>query len=119
MDTNTSILYNSPALHALKRDQLLGLCKIHGVKASGKNADIVRRLKFHARTMQLDDASGDSDSDDNPTAANPAVPRVSEAWELMDTIEETDERSNKGSLTSLRTAGNMTTGEFGSSNSKG
>ncbi|PBK63218.1 hypothetical protein ARMSODRAFT_963455 [Armillaria solidipes] len=38
------ILHNSAALHSLKRDQLIRLCKIHGVKASGKNVDIAERL---------------------------------------------------------------------------
>ncbi|KAK0205408.1 hypothetical protein DFS33DRAFT_764760 [Desarmillaria ectypa] len=38
------ILRNPAALHSLKRDQLIRLCKIHGVKASGKNVDIAERL---------------------------------------------------------------------------
>lgn len=116
--TSIDILHNSPALHALKRDQLLSLCRVHGVRASGKNADIVRRLQQHAQTMNY---NNDEDQDMAiERASNPAVPRVSEQWEVvMDTIDESDERSQKGTITSLRTVGAGNAGEFGTGNSKG
>jgi hypothetical protein len=50
-DTTTEILFNSPALHSLKRNQLVKLCKIHSLKANGKNTDIVERLRQHAHTL--------------------------------------------------------------------
>ena len=43
MATTTQILFNSPALHSLKRDQLVKLCKIHSIKANGKNSDLIDR----------------------------------------------------------------------------
>ena len=48
MATTTEILFNSPALHSLKRDQLVKLCKIHSVKANGKNSEMIERLKQRA-----------------------------------------------------------------------
>ncbi|KAJ2922126.1 hypothetical protein H1R20_g14968, partial [Candolleomyces eurysporus] len=53
--TTTQILFNSPALHSLKRDQLVKLCKIHSIKASGKNVDLIQKLKQHAQTLPKDD----------------------------------------------------------------
>jgi hypothetical protein len=144
MDTHTQILFNSPALHSLKRDQLLKLCKTHGVKASGKNAEIVERLQ--ARGLQLQkDATGSLTPSDNPTDQassvvadastktesdtfhlnpNPryGVPRPSEQWEIvMDTIEELDEAS-QGTLkshNSLNRLGAGASGEFGAAGSMG
>lgn len=34
--SSNEILFNSPALHSLKRAQLVKICKRHGLKASGK-----------------------------------------------------------------------------------
>lgn len=55
MASTTQILFNSPALHSLKRDQLVKLCKIHSIKASGKNVDLIQKLKQHAQTLPKDD----------------------------------------------------------------
>ncbi|KAJ7879844.1 hypothetical protein B0H13DRAFT_2542616 [Mycena leptocephala] len=54
MSTTTQILFNSPALHSLKRDQLVKLCKIHSIKANGKNVELVERLKSHAKSLPRD-----------------------------------------------------------------
>ncbi|KAF5365221.1 hypothetical protein D9758_005423 [Tetrapyrgos nigripes] len=54
MSTTTDILFNSPALNSLKRDQLVKLCKIHSVKASGKNIELIARLKQVAETLPKD-----------------------------------------------------------------
>jgi len=54
MSTTTQILFNSPALHSLKRDQLVKLCKIHSIKASGKNVELIEKLKKHAETLPRD-----------------------------------------------------------------
>lgn len=53
--STTQILFNSPALHSLKRDQLVKLCKIHSIKANGKNVDLVEKLKEHAKMLPSDD----------------------------------------------------------------
>ena len=47
--STTDILFNSPALHSLKRAQLVQLCKRHNIKASGKNTELVDRLKEESR----------------------------------------------------------------------
>ncbi|KAF6751102.1 hypothetical protein DFP72DRAFT_1138141 [Ephemerocybe angulata] len=75
MSSTTQILFNSPALHSLKRDQLVKLCKIHAIKASGKNVDLIEKLKRHAETLPKDDPLSiavrgetnehDDDSNDN------------------------------------------------------
>ncbi|THG94970.1 hypothetical protein EW026_g6604 [Hermanssonia centrifuga] len=77
MSTTTEILFNSPALHSLKRDQLVKLCKIHSLKANGKNAELIDRLKQRAAQLPPDD---DDDT---------KMPRASEQWEMvMDDIQE-------------------------------
>ncbi|KAG5643325.1 hypothetical protein DXG03_001175 [Asterophora parasitica] len=70
MSTTTQILFNSPALHSLKRDQLVKLCKIHSIKASGKNVELIEKLKRHAETLPKDSllsiaarSEGDTDGD--------------------------------------------------------
>ena len=130
--TTTQILFNSPALHSLKRDQLLKLCKIHNIKAAGKNVDLIERLKQHATTLPPDAplnvavrSEDDSDSmsfDDSPPRTSqhyPAMSRPSEAWEVvMDDIQELPETSSsQNTLNSLRTVNNNA-GEFGTANSK-
>lgn len=128
MSTTTQILFNSPALHSLKRDQLVKLCKIHAVKASGKNVDLIDRLKQHAHTLPKDaplsiasrsedlnamqvDAESTAD-DDKENQGHPAY-RPSEQWEVvMDSIAETDEGSSSQDTLSTKR------GEFGTSSSK-
>ncbi|ORX39072.1 hypothetical protein BD324DRAFT_679573 [Kockovaella imperatae] len=39
------ILHNSPALHALKRHQLVSLSKKYGLRSSGKNDELIHRLQ--------------------------------------------------------------------------
>jgi hypothetical protein len=120
MSTTTEILFNSPALHSLKRDQLVKLCKIHSIKASGKNVDLIDRLKQHALTLPKDAplsiasrsegntvrANTDAERSDKENDQPKQIPRQSEQWEMvMETINEDDERSNKSN-------------EFGSRSSK-
>ncbi|KAH9851038.1 hypothetical protein C2E23DRAFT_255651 [Lenzites betulinus] len=65
MATTTQILFNSPALHSLKRDQLVKLCKIHSIKANGKNTELIERLKQHAQALPPEAlASSETDGDD-------------------------------------------------------
>ncbi|BGP11745.1 hypothetical protein JCM10049v2_007665 [Rhodotorula toruloides] len=49
------ILSNEAALHALKRPQLVSLAKVFGVKASGKNVEIIARLQEHGRWITQHD----------------------------------------------------------------
>ncbi|BGP03843.1 Proteophosphoglycan 5 [Rhodotorula toruloides] len=50
-----AILSNEAALHALKRPQLVSLAKVFGVKASGKNVEIIARLQEHGRWITQPD----------------------------------------------------------------
>jgi len=148
MSTTTQILFNSPALHSLKRDQLLKLCKIHAIKASGKNIDLIDRLKKHAATLPRDAPlsvairseqndentssrdNGEDEDDvlpegqggpalsDNDVAAV-QMHRPSEQWDVMESIQEVEENSSQSTLSSLRTLTNSSTSEFGSGSSKG
>ncbi|KAH8921139.1 hypothetical protein BT69DRAFT_356113 [Atractiella rhizophila] len=70
------ILESSPALHALKRPQLLALCKKHGLKANGKNVEIIERLKEHGHTLRQQE-QGVSPQKDGDEVAPPASPSKS------------------------------------------
>ena len=137
MSESTQILFNSPALHSLKREQLVKLCKIHALKANGKNVEIIERLKAHALTLPASDplsvatrsedprygAVPDSDDVDmeppSPAFAHSTMPRPSEQWEVvMDDIAEVEEKgSQPGTMNSLRTVDGVA-GEFGMATSK-
>ena len=138
MSTTTEILFNSPALHSLKRDQLVKLCKIHSIKASGKNVDLIQKLRRHAKTLPKDSplsiAARSESTDSIPVEADTpdteaeeikddasyrtTLPRQSEQWEMiMDSIEEEEEGSSQGTMSSQRTL-NGGTGEFGVGSSK-
>src|SRR4051794_21347073 len=111
MSTTTQILFNSPALHSLKRDQLVNLCKIHSIKATGKNSELVEKLKKHAETLPkgltlnpadspINDESGyHVQEKDNKTSKT--TERLSEQWELMENIEELKENTTNSTLSSL------------------
>ncbi|EGO01234.1 hypothetical protein SERLA73DRAFT_159705 [Serpula lacrymans var. lacrymans S7.3] len=136
MATTTQILFNSPALHSLKRDQLVKLCKIHTLKASGKNVELIERLKQHAQTLPPDNplniatrsenpeltgesTSAESKNDEEDEGSNGKIPmpRPSEQWEVvMDSIAEVDEEST---LKSRRGGASAQAGEFGTGGSKG
>ncbi|KAF8452640.1 hypothetical protein L210DRAFT_910294 [Boletus edulis BED1] len=133
MSTTTQILFNSPALHSLKRDQLVKLCKIHGLKAGGKNNTLIARLRLRARTLPLDDPLGTPTPSDSPdakpcadtedeasddsregTPINNTLSRPSEQWEVvMDTIAEVDEETLRS-----RGASDRQVSEFGTTTSK-
>ncbi|KAG5637266.1 hypothetical protein H0H81_005199 [Sphagnurus paluster] len=143
MSTTTQILFNSPALHSLKRDQLVKLCKIHSLKASGKNTELIEKLKRHAETLPrdaplrlaarrdegdvMDEGDADHTMDEGQSVDSQSanarwgfqMPRPSEQWEVvMEDIEEMEERgSSQGTLNSLRTVGGGSS-EFGTAMSK-
>ena len=125
MATTTQILFNSPALHSLKREQLVKLCKVHSLRANGKNTELIDRLKQYAQTLPKDaplslsarkengeeQGSSEEDGDDDPeVAATCGVVRP-----VMERIDEVDEKtsSSRGTLSSMRTTG-TSSGEFGS-----
>jgi hypothetical protein len=125
MSTTTQILFNSPALHALKRDQLLKLCKIHSLKANGKNVELVERLKEHAKTLPCDDPLSVAARSERPMEEEDEEDgtrgRPSEQWEMvMDTIQESGESSGSRSST-LRSTNSSTShtivSEFGTGGS--
>ncbi|KAI0050344.1 hypothetical protein FA95DRAFT_1555856 [Auriscalpium vulgare] len=133
MSETTQILFNSPALHSLKRDQLVKLCKIHSLKASGKNTEIIERLKTHAHTLPSSDPlsvaarseqPADDDGEEDMSLEQPSPPRFghvrpSEQWEIvMDDIEE-ESSSRGGTLNSLRTTSGQSASEFGTGSSRG
>ncbi len=62
--TTTQILFNSPALHSPKRDHLVKLCKIHSIKANGKNSELIERLKLRALELPPEAQYSPSDEDD-------------------------------------------------------
>ena len=124
------------------------LCKIHAIKASGKNIDLIDRLKKHAATLPRDAPlsvairseqndentssrdNGEDEDDvlpegqggpalsDNDVAAV-QMHRPSEQWDVMESIQEVEENSSQSTLSSLRTLTNSSTSEFGSGSSKG
>lgn len=129
MSTTTQILFNSPALHSLKREQLVKLCKIHSIKASGKNLELIERLKQRAQELPpealsainddgtLDDASSDMQDDQDDSPYSRRMQRPSEQWEIvMEDIEE--ESESFGTASSKGTLRGGAPGEFGSHNSK-
>lgn len=134
MSTTTQILFNSPALHSLKREQLVKLCKIHSLKANGKNLDLIQRLRQHAQLLPKDaplsvaarseyDAAipcqlVEADCDEQAMQELQSRPRPSEQWDVvMDSIEELEEHSSQGTLSSQRTVNNIASGEFGTGGS--
>lgn len=134
MSTTTQILFNSPALHSLKREQLVKLCKIHSIKANGKNVELIQRLRQHAQTLPKDsplniavrsDNSSEiplhklDEEDGDCVSYRSTMHRPSEQWEVvMDSIAEVEENS-QGTLSSQRTVSNNgTIGEFGNGSSR-
>lgn len=131
--STTQILFNSPALHSLKREQLVKLCKIHSIKANGKNAELIERLKQRAQEFPRDEDDVDRRQEQQEEvhvgglslpgaceAPKLQMPRPSEQWEVvMEDIPEVYESSSLGTISSkgsLRTQGGA--GEFGTGNSK-
>ena len=113
-EETTQILFNSPALRSLKRDQLVKLCKIHSIKASGKNVDLIQRLKDHASTLPPGDplrVAVHTDSDEEAYTLDSKRP--SSQWEVvMEDILEMPEPS-RTTLSSLRSVTSSVPDEFG------
>lgn len=129
MSTTTQILFNSPALHSLKRDQLVKLCKIHNIKANGKNVELIARLKQRAQEVAEEAEGGRKDEDEDDAIAQDdgplsdfgtQMPRPSEQWEVvMEDIQEVEETgSSQSTMTSTKGSIRTVAGEFGTSGSK-
>lgn len=132
--STTDILFNSPALHSLKRAQLVQLCKRHNIRASGKNVELVDRLKEHARSLPndnplnvairsekhsgypIDDRTSEDGSEDEERFR---PQRPSEMWEVV--MDDIPEEENYGSLPGSLSSKSMLTigasGEFGTGGS--
>ncbi|CDR99509.1 hypothetical protein [Sporisorium scitamineum] len=63
---NANMLLSPDALHRLKRKQLANLCRRFGIKAVGKNADLIQRLQQYAAS---------NIPADSPTKGNVAILR--------------------------------------------
>ncbi|KAG8741563.1 hypothetical protein FRC10_002687 [Ceratobasidium sp. 414] len=48
---SNEILFNSHALNSLKRTQLVKLCKRYGIKATGKNPELVAKLEAYSQNL--------------------------------------------------------------------
>lgn len=85
----TNMLLSPEALHCLKRKQLTNLCRRFGIKAVGKNADLIQRLQEYAAS---------NIPSDSPTKGNVAVlrhikrPRQSDASSDSDSDNQHDEQ---------------------------
>ncbi|KAL0946234.1 hypothetical protein HGRIS_012493 [Hohenbuehelia grisea] len=87
--TTTQILFNPTALQSLKRDQLVKLCKVHSIKASGKNVDLIEKLKQHGLALQAAEARRDDDQEiteaGNPPSQDEAITDSTSNEETQDT----------------------------------
>lgn len=135
--SHNQILFNSPALHSLKRGQLVKLCKMHSLKANGKNTQLIERLKKRAADLppgavnfqwkDSSDEEGDGDEDEEegetenelltPNPFREVIERPSEQWEIiMEDIQE--EKSAVNTLASVNSTRTGTAGEFGTGGTK-
>ncbi|KAG8860298.1 hypothetical protein FRB96_003947 [Tulasnella sp. 330] len=129
--SSTEILFNSPALHSLKRAQLVKICKRHGVKAAGTNEALVAKLQQFAKTLPVDRTSlyvstsdaaaededtqhddDDEEGDDGHSTATEGVimtaqrgrvllARPSEPWSIVEEESREEENSLPTAVTSL------------------
>jgi hypothetical protein len=111
----TQILFNSPALHSLKRDQLVKLCKLHSIKAVGKNTELIQKLKHHAATLPIGSPLSVATRSELPQDRGISPPqRPSEQWEIvMEDIPELPGGLSQPTLSSLRTVSENASDEFG------
>ena|ERR1700761_4280883 len=136
--STTDILLNSHALNSLKRAQLVQICKQHGIKASGKNPELIAKLQELGRNLPpettqchpihnpslLDVSLGSIDrphSTENMEVDSQMRPRPSDQWEADQekTLAELKdlEEQYKGSVrgkSSLSSKGTTSTARSGS-----
>lgn len=78
-------------LESLKRPALLKLAKRFGVKAVGKNADLILKLQHHCNEEQHVDQQDDKEADTLERTADDAEEGATADQEGMDVVEEEDE----------------------------
>lgn len=80
-----------------QRQQLVQLCKRNGIKASGKNADIIEKLKAHAlldpSSLSQQPFSSDDDQKENRGIV---MPRPSDQWTVIEEDSREVERVHLG-----------------------
>ncbi|GAC93511.1 hypothetical protein PHSY_001076 [Pseudozyma hubeiensis SY62] len=94
---NGNMLLSPDALHCLKRKQLTNLCRRFGIKAVGKNADLIRQLQEYAAS---------NIPSDSPTKGNVPIlrhvkrPRQSDSSQESgtDDLQTIDEKPESASL---------------------
>ncbi|KAG8823944.1 hypothetical protein FRC19_002818 [Serendipita sp. 401] len=115
MEQSNQILFNEPALHSLKRAQLMALCKRYNIKQSGKNEELVVRLRQYAETLQNKERTADKEkqvSTNDPSNQETSA-RTSQQWELVEGGPEEensmimDKRSRTASLRSMMSIGTV------------
>ena len=128
--STTDILFNSPALNSLKRAQLVQLCKHHNLKTTGKNNELISRLREHANALPTDSPLSVAVRSEDPLLPNPyedeggdSIPdsqRSSQQWQVLDNISEVSEESSRaGTANSKKSvASSGSAGEFGTASSK-
>jgi hypothetical protein len=86
----------------LKRQQLVQLCKRNGIKATGKNTEIIEKLQAHARSNLFDPLSFNEhtkfSSDDETDKENKRtpMPRPSDMWSVIEENSREVERVHLG-----------------------
>ena len=76
---NGNMLLSPDALHCLKRKQLTNLCRRFGIKAIGKNADLIQRIQEYAAS---------NIPSDSPTKGNvPILRHVKRPWKSVSSVE--------------------------------
>ncbi|KAG8856535.1 hypothetical protein FRB91_000692 [Serendipita sp. 411] len=115
MEQSNQILFNEPALHSLKRAQLMALCKRYNIKQSGKNEELVFRLRQYAETLQNKERTADKENkvSTNDPSNQETSARTSQQWELVEGGPEEensmimDKRSRTASLRSMMSIGTV------------
>ncbi|GJN94144.1 hypothetical protein Rhopal_007218-T1 [Rhodotorula paludigena] len=102
MDPSEAILSNDAALHSLKRQQLLALCKQYGLKGSGKNVELIGRLQEHGRFLARSAQQGEVlvETDADTSTASWAVVADGAVPEQQEVLAEFGVQAHSGSSTS-------------------
>ncbi|GAA5997620.1 SAP domain-containing protein [Rhodotorula paludigena] len=99
MDPSEAILSNDAALHSLKRQQLLALCKQFGLKGSGKNVELIERLQEHGRFLARSAQQGEVlvETDADASTASWAVVADGAVPEQQEVLAEFGVQAHSGS----------------------
>ncbi|KAI8324343.1 hypothetical protein GQ54DRAFT_67399 [Martensiomyces pterosporus] len=86
MPASTAAGINVEELHGLKRKQLQALCKKHGIKANGKNEELIEHLTEYAQSGNGSNDAGDADSSSDTD---------SNGEQEYESAAETEDKSNE------------------------